>query len=104
MNSGASGQQPAKKESSNDEPNKNTALRLFAVAVMDMSWQLALVVLIPIIGGYELDRHLNTTPWLLVLGFILASAGTYVVMKRMLSEYGNKTVGLPKDNKSWAFS
>ena len=96
MNSGESGQQPAKTDSSNDERAKNTALRLFAVAVIDMSWQLALVVLIPIIGGYELDRHWHTTPWLLLLGFVLASGGTYVVMKRMLNEYGNKTVGTTK--------
>ena len=97
MNSGETGQQPAKIDSSKVEPAKNTALRLFGVAVLDMSWQLALTVLIPIIGGYELDRRWRTTPWLTLLGFVLASVGSYLVMKRMLKQYGNKTVASPKD-------
>lgn len=72
------------------EGDKNVALTMFAGAVLDMSWQMAVAVLVPIIGGYELDRHLGTTPALTIVGFILAMAGSYVVIKKMLTEYGAK--------------
>jgi F0F1-type ATP synthase assembly protein I len=47
---------------------------------LDMSWRLAIVVLIPIIGGFKLDEKLNTTPVLAITGFVLAMAGTAGVM------------------------
>lgn len=51
---------------------------------LDMSWRLALAVLIPIIGGYRLDSWLGTTPLLTIVGFLLAMAGTGLVMWRTL--------------------
>jgi F0F1-type ATP synthase assembly protein I len=49
---------------------------------LDMSWRLALAVLLPVIGGYELDQKLETSPWLLLTGFVLALAGVALVMWR----------------------
>ena len=49
---------------------------------MDMSWRLAAAVLIPIVGGYELDSRLGTTPYITVLGFLVAIAATGLVMWR----------------------
>lgn len=44
---------------------------------MNMSWQLAIVVLVPIIGGVELDKALGTkTAWTFVgLGVALVGSG-----------------------------
>jgi F0F1-type ATP synthase assembly protein I len=43
--------------------------------VIGMSWRLAIVVLVPIIGGFELDKALKTTPLLTIIGFVLAMVG-----------------------------
>lgn len=49
---------------------------------LDMSWRLALVFLVPVIGGFELDQHFKTEPYLVILGFVIAIAGMIVVMKQ----------------------
>ncbi len=58
----------------------------FIMAAMDMSWRLAVVVLVPIIGGFEIDQRVHTTPLLTILGFLLAMGGMALVLKRMLVE------------------
>ena len=99
MSLGETGKKPAKIDSAELQRARNTAMRLFVSAVLDMSWQLALVVLIPVIGGFELDKHLHSTPWLTLLGFVIAMGGSYVIMKRMLAEYGNKSVSQSLEKK-----
>jgi F0F1-type ATP synthase assembly protein I len=54
----------------------------FLSATLTMSWQLAVAVLLPIIGGFELDRALNTKPFLTITGFILAIAGVSFIVWR----------------------
>ncbi len=56
----------------------------FFVAAANMSWQLAIVVLVPIVGGFELDKALGSLPALTILGFILAMAGLALVIWRQL--------------------
>ncbi len=56
----------------------------FFVAAMNMSWQLAVVVLVPIIGGFELDKKLDTLPALTIIGFLVAMAGMAAVVWRQL--------------------
>lgn len=58
---------------------------IFLLAALDMSWRLAFVVLVPIIGGFELDKHTGATPVLTIVGFILAMAGLYAVLKYTLA-------------------
>ena len=79
--------------------DRNIALRMFVGAVFDMSWQLAIVVLVPIIGGFELDKHFHTTPILVIVGFVIAMLGTFVVIKRMFLEYSNSSVKQVKESK-----
>jgi F0F1-type ATP synthase assembly protein I len=57
---------------------------VFLLAFADMSWRLAVVILVPIIGGYELDKHFDTTPALSIIGFVVAMAGLFVVLKQTL--------------------
>lgn len=80
---------PGKDKKSNKVAVSNRATRLFLMAVLDISWQLAIVVLVPIIGGFELDKHIGTTPVLTVIGFVLAMAGTFVVIRRAFNIYNN---------------
>lgn len=53
---------------------------VFVGMALDMSWRLAVVVLVPIIGGFELDSRLGTTPLLIVVGFGLAMVGFGLVV------------------------
>jgi len=53
---------------------------IFISMALDMSWRLALAVLVPIIGGYELDKAFKTTPVLTIIGFVLAMAGIGLVL------------------------
>lgn len=55
---------------------------VFVGMALDMSWRLAAVVLVPIIGGYELDSHLGATPFITVLGFLVAICGVVIVMRQ----------------------
>lgn len=67
----------------------------FLSAALGMSWQLAVVVILPIVGGYKLDEQLGSAPWLTIAGFVLAMAASVLVIRRALSEM-NK-ISAPKD-------
>lgn len=72
--------------------------QIFVSMALDMSWRLALVVLVPIIGGYYLDQQFSTTPLLTIVGFLLAMGGMSLVMWRTLQE-ANK-LPVPKLTKA----
>ena len=57
---------------------------IFLNMALDMSWRLALVVLVPIIGGFKLDQALGMEPVLTITGFLLAMGGMALVMWRTL--------------------
>lgn len=59
---------------------------LFMSMALDMTWQLALVVIVPIVGGYALDQHYHRTPWLTVGGFAVAAIGVFGVLSRVVGE------------------
>ncbi len=72
---------------------------VFIGAALDMSWRLAIAVLVPIIGGYELDHKLHLTPLLTIVGFVLAMGGMALVLWRMLQELKVRTAPHPKEDK-----
>lgn len=74
---------PAKGEVKQNPDGVNQR-RLFLVAVLDMSWQLAIVVLVPIIAGVELDKKFGTGNTLLFVGLGLAVVLSTVVMWRTI--------------------
>ena len=51
------------------------------MSALNMSWQLAIVVLAPIIIGNKVDISLKTKPWFTVVGLLLAVAGTVLVIR-----------------------
>lgn len=53
---------------------------LFIVLAINMTWQLAIAVLLPLLGGYYLDQRLGTEPWLLIAGSVLAALGVVGVL------------------------
>jgi F0F1-type ATP synthase assembly protein I len=59
-----------------------------------MGWQLAVVVLIPVIGGAELDKAFKSSPALLLVGLAIALLGTILVMWRSVK--AANTLPVPK--------
>lgn len=53
-----------------------------------MGWQLALTVLVPIVGGHVVDDHLHphSFPIFTLIGLLLAIAGMIVVVRSTLKE------------------
>jgi F0F1-type ATP synthase assembly protein I len=81
-----------KPSAENSETKPETAAmkrqrQLFMASALSMSWQLAIVVLVPIIGGHELDIHLKTSPFLTVVGFGVAALGTYGLLRSVLTQF-----------------
>jgi uncharacterized membrane protein YjfL (UPF0719 family) len=63
----------------------------FFAAALSMGWQLAVVVIIPIVGGYYLDQHLHESAIWEVVGFIVALLGFIVVVRRQLLDFNDMT-------------
>ena len=70
--------------------DKNPA-SVFISMALDMSWRLALVVLIPLIGGAELDSHLKTHQWYLIGGGLLAALLAFLVIYQSYIEANKLT-------------
>jgi predicted F0F1-ATPase subunit len=49
-----------------------SARQQFIGATLNMSWRLALTVLIPLVGGIKLDQHFGTSPSWTFTGLIIA--------------------------------
>jgi hypothetical protein len=58
--------------------------RDFFVAAANMSWQLAVVVLLPVIGGAELDKALGNSYIFTIIGLVLALGLSTVIMWRAM--------------------
>jgi len=71
---------------------------VFISMALDMSWRLAVVVLVPIIGGFKLDQKLDMSPLLTITGFLLAMAGMALVLWQMLQTISQLPV--PKKEKT----
>ena len=64
--------------------------KFFIMAALDMSWRLAIVVLVPVIAGVELGKHYHKTVLFTVIGFALAIAGVTMVLRQVLQQYSPK--------------
>jgi F0F1-type ATP synthase assembly protein I len=82
------------------EHTSNDARLEFFSAAMNMSWQLAIVVLVPIIGGFELDKKLNMLPLLTITGFVLAMVGMGLVVWRQMQLFSPTRPNVPKGHHS----
>ncbi len=62
----------------------NSAVTMFITMALNMSWQLAVVVLVPIIAGVQLDKSLDSGNLFLFVGLGLAAIGSAAVMWRSM--------------------
>jgi hypothetical protein len=64
-------------------PDGTNQRRAFVMMVVTMTWQLALVVLIPVIAGVQLDKAFDTS-FITFIGLGIAFVGSAVVMWRTM--------------------
>ena len=57
---------------------------IFVAMAFDMSWRLAIAILVPVIGGALLDKQFKTSPAFLIAGFLLAMIGMSLVLWKTL--------------------
>lgn len=86
-----SGHGPKKAVPESTYPDSFETKQLFISSAISMSWQMALAVLIPIVGGYYLDQHFKTSPWITLGGALLAIILVVLVIKRTLNELPDYT-------------
>lgn len=67
---------------------------------LSLSWQLAVIVLVPLVGGYKLDARFHTMPWLTLLGLMVALAGMILVVKRVLRRLNELMTDTEKSTNS----
>jgi F0F1-type ATP synthase assembly protein I len=70
----------------------------FIATASSMSWQLAIVFLVPIIGGYYLDDSLKSSPLFLLIGFVLALSASFLIIRKFYVEF-NKVNSKTGDKK-----
>jgi F0F1-type ATP synthase assembly protein I len=77
-------------------PDEFVSKQLFISSALSMSWQMAIAVLVPMVGGYYLDQHLHTTPWLTLAGFLIAIILVVLIVRKTIKELPDYTRGKVK--------
>jgi len=73
---------------------------MFVSMVLNMSWQLAIVVIVPIVGGYMLDQRLHSSPVLVLSGLVVAVLATCGILWRTVKLANSRVAALqPKVGK-----
>lgn len=62
------------------------AKRLFVVSTINMGWQLAGVVLIPVFIGVKLDQRYDSSPSYVLAALVIATFGSIIVVKRTIEQ------------------
>ena len=91
-----SGHGPKESMAGSGQPGSLEAKQLFISSAIAMSWQMAVAVLIPIVGGYYLDSYFKSSPWITLLGVALAFVLVWLIVKRTvnaLPDYAKKKGG-----------
>ncbi|HSW37080.1 MAG TPA: AtpZ/AtpI family protein [Candidatus Saccharimonadales bacterium] len=62
------------------------ARKQFLSAAMNMGWQLAGAVIIPVIIGVKLDDHFRTTPSYTLAALFLAAGGVVMIVRSTINQ------------------
>ena len=73
---------PSRTNKSSAVADSKDASQVFISMAIDMSWRLAIVVLIPIIVGAELYKHYKNGQWFLIAGLLIAIILAILVIKK----------------------
>lgn len=73
------------------------ARKSFIATAMNMGWQLAITVIVPVIIGVKLDDHFHTAPSYTLAALILAAGGAVWVVMSTLKQVSRDQ--LAEENK-----
>lgn len=75
------------------------AKQKFIAATLNLSWRLALTVLIPLIGGIQLDKKFDSSPSYTITGFMLAVVFGCIAVWQTVKEVNELQAEDDKENK-----
>jgi F0F1-type ATP synthase assembly protein I len=75
------------------------AKQQFFSSALNMSWQLALTVVIPVVAGVKLDQKFDTSPSLTLAGFFLASFAAAMVVWNTVKDVNKAQANEAKTTK-----
>ncbi len=87
----------AKSSEGSSDISADTLRSQFTSAAIGMSWQLMIIVLIPIVGGYKLDQVFDKTPLFTLIGLGIALVGSIIIIKRAVRVFSTIETVEPKD-------
>jgi F0F1-type ATP synthase assembly protein I len=67
-------------------PDAFATKQLFINSSLSMSWQMAVAVLVPVVGGYYLDQHFKLANWFIFGWFIIAVALVVAIVRRTIRQ------------------
>jgi F0F1-type ATP synthase assembly protein I len=75
----------------------NASQKIFMSTMLGMSWQMAIAVLVPTIGGYKLDEHFGTTPYVTIVGLLVALAAMVAIVVRAIKNLNSYMLTMSSD-------
>ena len=70
--------------SPNNTQESSNVRQQFVVFALNMSWQLAVAVLVPVLAGVELDKLVGSTDTFVFIGLAIAAIGSALVLWRTM--------------------
>ncbi len=77
-------------------PDSFQTRQLFINSSISMSWQMAIAVMVPIVGGYYLDQHFKLANWFIFGWFVIAVALVVLIVRRTIKQLPEFTKGKNK--------
>jgi F0F1-type ATP synthase assembly protein I len=77
-----------------------SAKRQFVVSSISMGWQLAGVVIIPVIVGVKLDERFNSRPSYTLAALVIAVCGAIMVIKNTIDAVNKEQQEADREEKS----
>lgn len=74
-------------------PESFASKQLFINSSISMSWQMAIAVLVPVVGGYYLDQHFKLPSWFIFGWFIIAVTLVVLIVRRTIHQLPEFTKG-----------
>jgi F0F1-type ATP synthase assembly protein I len=94
--SGNSVQDDAVQQSLNNALN---AKRLFVVSTLNMGWQLAGTVIIPVFIGVKLDQRYDSNPSYTLAALVIAIFGAVLVVKSNINQVNKEMSEIDREDK-----
>jgi F0F1-type ATP synthase assembly protein I len=82
-------------------PSENSvrSVQNSAAVALTMSWQLLVVIVLPIVGGHLLDDRYHKSPLWTIIGMVVGLAGTIIVVRQAMRQLTDIMGSTTKESK-----